>query len=328
MIIFLHGDDTYRSREKLHEIIREYQKRHTSGINLVRVDMEEPGDRSPCEIVAEALRTQSMFEEKKLIVIERPFNVRKEDREELLDLLKNEKAAKDDDVVMVVWNEGIQKNKQREKLFLFFKKQATVQEFELLHGRRLNGWIREEVANLNFSITKEGMNALLSAVGEDLWRLSAELRKLRDYAAQLIPKEDEKIIDVEHVRELVVPTIETDIFQTIDALGQRNKTVAMTLLRNHLERGEEDLRILAMFAYQVRILLQIKDLVERGVAFRDLAKRSKLHPFVVKKSFQQTKAFTFSDLRYAHRLLFELDYRIKTGAMDGRSALEHFVLSL
>ena len=38
MIIFLYGTDTYRSRQKLKEIIAQYQQKHQSGMELVRFE--------------------------------------------------------------------------------------------------------------------------------------------------------------------------------------------------------------------------------------------------------------------------------------------------
>lgn len=41
MILFLYGPDTYRSRQKLNDIIENYKKIHKSGLNLVRFNMAE-----------------------------------------------------------------------------------------------------------------------------------------------------------------------------------------------------------------------------------------------------------------------------------------------
>ena len=41
MIYFLYGEDNYRSKKKLDEIIDGYKKAHKSGLNLIRLDAKE-----------------------------------------------------------------------------------------------------------------------------------------------------------------------------------------------------------------------------------------------------------------------------------------------
>jgi len=69
MIIFLYGSDTYRSRQKLKEIIEEYKRRHQSGLNFIRINFDEkdlPADKAGFSDLKQAVETVSMFDEKKL----------------------------------------------------------------------------------------------------------------------------------------------------------------------------------------------------------------------------------------------------------------------
>ena len=79
MIIFLYGEDTYRSRQKLEEIVAHYKEIHKSGLNLRYFD----GETADLESIKSELQTVSMFKEKKLFVLTDAF-LNKELKEDLL----------------------------------------------------------------------------------------------------------------------------------------------------------------------------------------------------------------------------------------------------
>ena len=65
MIIFLFGSETFQSRQKLNQIISQYQTKHKTGLNLQRLDFKE----NELSSLKETAETQAMFKEKKLIII-------------------------------------------------------------------------------------------------------------------------------------------------------------------------------------------------------------------------------------------------------------------
>ena len=65
MIIFLYGQDTYRSCQKLKEIIGHYKEIHKSGLNLRYFDR---GNLNFQDFKSET-ETLSIFREKKLVVL-------------------------------------------------------------------------------------------------------------------------------------------------------------------------------------------------------------------------------------------------------------------
>ncbi len=65
MLILLYGEDTYRSRQKLKEIVKKYKAKHQSGLNLVRFSNSEIN----LDKIKEKIESVSMFDEKKLILL-------------------------------------------------------------------------------------------------------------------------------------------------------------------------------------------------------------------------------------------------------------------
>ena len=68
MTILIYGEDTYRMKEKLKEIVDKYKKVRTSGLNLKYYDGESFKD------FQDGLKQASMFKEKKLAIVLNPFD--------------------------------------------------------------------------------------------------------------------------------------------------------------------------------------------------------------------------------------------------------------
>jgi len=308
MIIFLYGEDTYRSKQKLDEIVQHYKKIHKSGLNLTYINAE----RDDFKNLVDSFKIVSMFSEKKLMILKNVFSA-KNFQEGLLKEINKFKETKD---IIVIFEE--EKIDERNKLFKTLKKEAKSQEFDLLKGAPLLNWIKNEFKKNNAKIDFGVEGIILNHIGNNLWQIQNEIKKLSDFkAGKMIKKED---IDL-----LVRPKVETDIFKTIDAIASKNKKQAFSFLHKHLENGDNILYLLSMIAFQFKNLLIIKDLIEKQKPYSVIAKKSGLHPFVVKKSYYLCNQFSFSELKKIYQKIFQADLDIKTGKIEPETALDLLV---
>ena len=311
MIIFLYGPDTYRSRQKLNEIIEHYKKIHKSGLNLRYF---EAGNLNFQDFKNE-VETISMFREKKLVVLKDIFS-NKDFQEEFLK--QGEKFVNSANIILIYEKKEIDK---KNSFLKFLKKNSESQEFELLEGQRLKNWVKKEFEKYQAQIDLKVIDELINFVGSNLWQMESEIKKLVNYKnGQKIKRED--------VELLVRPKIETDIFKTIDAISEKKKSRALTLLHQHLEKGDAPLYLLAMINFQFRNLLEIKDLIEKNTPYYRIINQSKLHPFVVKKSYQQTQKFTLQQLKKIYQKIFEVDLAIKTGKIEPETGLDLLIAEI
>ena len=320
MIYFLYGQNTYGLRQKLKEIIDEHKKIRKSGLGLRYIDLEEKRESSSfAQVAIDALKseteTMSMFEDKKLIILRNVLNELKGE-EKFLDLVKK---VKDSDDLIVFCEES--EPDQRTSLFKFLKKYAKCQQINFLGGERLRKWIKDEFLRLKSGIEDRALEKLVLFAGNDPWSLENEIQKLVNFKAG--KRIEEKDIDI-----LVKPKIENDIFKTIDAMAVKNKKLAISLIHEHLQEGESPLYILSMINYQFRNLLVIKDLVEKGRQYQSIAKITKLHPFVISKSWDQVRRFSLAELKKIYQKIFEVDLAIKTGKIDPKTALDLFIAEI
>lgn len=298
MIIFLHGEDTYRIQQKLNEIETQYRNINKGALNLEKFNAIEIDFKD----FLDSLNQQSMFVVKKLFFLENIF---------LSDSFKKEfpkhidKISKSADVLVLVERTKI---KNTLKLFKILTEKAMCQEFEILSGVKLKNWANKEFSKNNAEISSFALNKLIAFSGNDLWRLNNEIKKLSTYTKNVTEKEVELFVN---------STIESEIFKTIDSIAQKDKTKALHLLENHLTEGESPFYILKMFAWQFRNILLVK-----------AGKKGGMHPFVFRKTLALAQRFSLEELKEIFNKIFETDKNIKTGKVLPESALKMLITTI
>ncbi len=308
MIIFIYGEDSYRSKDKLDEIVSHYKEVRKSGLNLIYLDAKE----TDFSDFYNNFKVSPMFAETKLVILKNVF-LSKEFQEDFSKQLKHLQELKD--VIIIYENDVVD---QRLKLFKVLLKECKCQEFKLLDTKGLKIWAQKEIESQNGKINNDALDLLLNYVGNNLWQLSNEIKKLVNF-------KNSSVVKKEDVELLIKPKIEIDIFKTIDALAEKNKKQALNLLHKHLNGDDNPLYILSMIGYQFRNLLTVKELSEKGMMYASIIKKSGLHPFVVKKTYFQCRQFSFSELKEIYYNIFKIDSDIKIGKIEAETALDLFV---
>ena len=308
MIIFLYGPDTYRSRQKLSKIIAQYKEIHKSGLNLKYFDCININFQD----FNSGVRQIPMFEEKKMFILTNSFS-----NSEFKEQFKKEGRyfVKSKNII-VIYEEG--QVLKRDSFFVFLKKQAKTQEFKLLKGVSLKNWVKKEFEEAGVKVEDRVLDKLIFFVGNNLWQMANEIKKLVSFKSG-------GEIEIKDIKLLVKPNIESNIFQTIDAIASRDRKRALNLLKAHLEKGDNPLYLFSMINFQFRNLLIVKDLIERNLSPFDM---TDLHPFVIKKSRFMARKFNISELKKIYQKIFKVDLAIKTGKIDPEAALELLIAEI
>ncbi|RLC65982.1 MAG: DNA polymerase III subunit delta [Chloroflexi bacterium] len=196
-----------------------------------------------------------------------------------------------------------------------------VQEFVPPRQNALPRWITKRAERHGGQITPPAAGELAAFVGNDLRLLDQELAKLVAYTG------GERPISVDDVHLLVSYAQEANVFHMVDALGRRDGRTAMRLLHQLLDK-QKPLALLGMIVRQFRILVQVKELSERGLGQREITDKLKLHSFVVEKGLRQARNFSMAQLEKVYDQLVETDVAIKTGRLDPVLALDLLVAGL
>jgi DNA polymerase-3 subunit delta len=263
--------------------------------------------------INEKINTGSLFTKKRMVIINDIFKNKKTAiLTELLEILK--RVAADDEKIIII-HDGELGGKEAslkvdaKKLFAYLLKQKYVQEFKFLKDNGLLSFIKKEANLYDKDISTTAATEIVKRTGGDLWLVTQGIKK-----AALIS--EEKIISLELIKEMTTETFSEDIFALTDALGARNKKLALKIMEEQYLAGVSDEYLMAMLTRQFKILLQLSEAANSRLAPDKIAQELKLHPFVVKKGLAQARNFTSAQLlSYLNRLL-KFDFNNKTGGSD------------
>lgn len=323
MIIFLYGEDSFRSLQKLKEIKNKYLNSDKSGSGLSCFDFSE---KAKSDDIISVFGMPNLLAPKRLVVVKNIISAGSPDEQKkMVDYLKvDENIFSDKDLVAVFWEkDNPRKNNSLFKILLDIK-EVKKQEFSRLSGIKINQWILKRIKEIDdkSSISKTALEKLALFCGGDSAVLDSEMQKLINYAGS-------KMISDNDVELLTKSKIESNIFSAIDALGAGDKRRAITLFHDNIKKGEDPFYLFSMIIYQFRNMIKIADLVERGfLSEYEISKETKMHPFVIKKTLSQIKTFTYDRLKKIYRKLARLDLAVKTGKMDMKLALDKLVAEL
>ena len=155
----------------------------------------------------------------------------------------------------------------------------------------------EALALLKAMAEKEGksctaalLEQVLSGSPLGLTQAVSEMDKLIRYAG------GEKLLTPEMAGQILTPTLETNIFRMVDALGQKRTETAIRELRGLLDQGQSPYGIFAMMLRQFRLLIRVKAYLDQGYGRPGIAQLMKQRPFVIDKVAGQCRAFSADSL--------------------------------
>ena len=204
MIIFLYGPDDYRREQKKREIVAEFLKKHAEA-GLAYFDA---AIKNESEDLAEFLRIQSIFETKKLAVLEGIFPKRRGSSDDDGAFegggAEKDEAQKEGIVAIVKQYLSvpnitilISENKKPAKAFGFLAKPpAMTQEFPVLTGSAWTAFIKSEAKKYDVSFAPSALSFFAGVFAGDSWAAATELQKLAGFG-RAVGVEDLDALDLE-----------------------------------------------------------------------------------------------------------------------------------
>ncbi len=200
-------------------------------------------------------------------------------------------------------------------------KWAYVQDCALPTDREMLEWIRKKAQASGGSLTPPAVATLAEFVGNNTQRAAQEINKLLTYVNFSRP------VDDDDVRRLTVQDELKDIFELVDAIGNRDGEKALQMLHLLLEEMSFS-QIYGMIIRQFRLILQAREILDAGGDVGDVTKTLHQHPFVAKKISMQARQFDFPTLESIYHKLLRIDVDSKTGGMDGDIAMDVLIAEL
>jgi DNA polymerase III delta subunit len=173
-------------------------------------------------------------------------------------------------------------------------------------------WIAARARLHDVTLQPDAIDALAFALGPDTERIENEVRKLGAYASGAA-------VTAADVRALVSGAIEADIFALTKAVVRRSHREAIPLLERLLAEGNAPQQILALLLWQFRVLLFAASAPNNAEAERQ-AKAIRSSPGAIFRYVQYARGLGRRDIERAYESLYATDVSIKTGRADSDEA--------
>lgn len=317
MIIYIYGDDAFRSRRFLRQSIAEFKnKRDPQGYNTLIFDAHN------CEVnkVIAEIRTVPFLAEKRMVVVENLLSAKNNDLRDVLYQLITENKIPSETILTIWQTEKINKLKEIKQIESLLLKEKYIYYFPLMEKTELSRWVEKEIMDRGGKIDILAISILTNNIGFDMWLLDSTID-------QLIAYKNNEVILSEDVKLFTEEKADENIFNFIDAVVSGNKKLAYKLLNDQRKIGQEEGYIFSMILRQFKILLQVRDLWERSdnSISSDMSKELGIHPYVIKKTMPLVRRYNLDILKNIYTELYELDYKVKTGVMTQEILIDYFI---
>ena len=232
-------------------------------------------------------------------------------KEENETLLTSYLARPSETSVVIFVADEIDKRRRMSKILL---ENSVAVEFAKFTDQELVAWARREIKDAGFDAEEKALHQLVALVGDNLRKLSNEIKKITTAA---LP---DKIVTYELVESLVPKTREIPNFDLTDQLFGKDRRKPLQTLKKILDDGAEPLMLLGLIAHNLRRTLMAKELMNQGVERTEVVRIMKLHPKFHEEFLQTARRSDTKKLLHIINRLAEIDLAIKTSKGGGGNA--------
>lgn len=209
---------------------------------------------------------------------------------------------------------------KRSKLYKAVTAKGRVIECKTPDEAVLKRWIVELLMKEGLRITQRDLDYFLEKTGTDMENIRGEVEKLICYCM------GRDVVTAQDISEICVRQIGSRIFDMVDAVADKKQRLAMELYYDLLTLKEPPMRILFLIARQFNLLLQVKELKNKGFDARGIGPKVGLADFIARKYVTQAQKFKESELKQAVQDCVEAEEAVKTGKMNDILSVELLIV--
>lgn len=296
MLYFIYGEDSYRSRKKIREIIANLTERDPTA-TMHRLDSENANE----EKISDLISGQNLFGHKSVTVFDGVFE------SELADFLsaRVKEMAEPRNVYIIL------EKKPDTKLVKSISKYASkVSKLDKLSAVKTKEWLINEAAERGLKLSEQEIGFLSSNFAADLWAISQAL-ELKSLGGGI------------DVRKFLY-----NPFGLADLFASKKKPEAFRHFHDNLNAGVAAEEMFWRLWWQARVLLAVLSCKEAGLNDFQIKKATGLHPFVVRKSLSALSNYSREELESIWENLFLLWRDSRSGKTELGGGIERLILGL
>lgn len=304
-IYLIESNDSFVIEEKISNIKKNYQNEE---IELVKYDLSNIN----IEVLIEDLDTYNFFTNKKIIVGTNGDFKTANTEQNIKRFIKYLNNPSDTNILILV----NAKFNEKEELGLLLKEKAEVIDTHI----NINQLIKDQCTNYN--IDNRTINYLITKCNNDNVKIFNEIDKLKLY------KCDDKTITINDIDEIVIKSLDDNIFDLIDAIVKKDKKNSFRIYKELIEHNEEPIKIIITLANKFRLIYQVKILAKNKMTNEEIGKKLGVKEYPVKLARGLGFNYTESEILSYIDKLADMDYNIKIGNVYQNISFETFILNI
>ena len=305
-VYLLYGEEEYLKKQ-----YRDRLKNAIVGDDTMNYSYYDSDNASVKDII-DVCETMPFFAQKRLVVMENTGFL-KSSNEELADYIKHIP----DYLIIVMVEKEVDK---RNKVYKAIDAVGYVCEMKPQSTATLEKWIAGLLAKDSLRISRDACDLILDKTGAGMDYIKQETEKLASYC------QGREVVTVEDVEKVCATQTTSHIFDMISAIANKKQQQALDLYYDLLELKEPPMRILYLIVRQFNGILQVKDLMSRGVSGKEIASMIGAAPFVAGKYQAQAKYFEMSTLLDALNECARTEEAVKQGRLNDRLGVELIII--
>ncbi len=320
------GDDEFAINVSIDKLRSRLGDANIAGMNTTRLD----GRSASLSLLKDAAAAIPFLAAKRLVILTYPTSRLKDkpDQEEFIHYLEAEKPTTK--LVLVEYDFLTSERDRRDNKLNWLEKWATSPQqakrvFLRHHPTPSAGlmvkWIQDHVKTSGGQITTQAAVSLANQIGDDTRLASQEITKLLTYVNFARP------VDIDDVEHLTPTTAKIGDFELVNAIRDRDQRKAQGLMHRSLQETDP-LWILQSIAYQVRVLIMAREILDERATINDIPRSLKIGYYPAKLALESAPRFSMKFLETIFHRLLEIDEAIKTGQIEPDLALELLIIEL
>lgn len=306
------GEDIFLIENKVEQIIK---SRNVEPFNVITYDLSET---DVFEFIEEIM-TVSLLSDEKVIKVKNPWFFYEQRSDDLSPLIQYFKNPKEDTTVIFIINKPINETLEVSKEA---KKYVRFEGIKAMKKDEYEPYIKNYFSSKGYKIEDGAVKELLERVNYELHLMHAEIEKLELFAY------DDKKIELKDVIMLVPRNLEDNIFELTNAIIARNKKRMLEVYYDLLVKNEDPVNIISRIASQFKQLITTKRLLEKGYRQHEIKNYFDVSDGKAYYIVLNANNLKSDVLNKYYESLSNLDFEIKSGAIDKKLGLELWLLKV
>lgn len=224
-------------------------------------------------------------------------------------------ASLPDYAICIVRERVSDKNKKGSVVEQAVKKCGVTVNFEYLPEARLKPWAIKAAAAKGKSLSDRDSLYIIQNIGQSMTLLKSEIEKI-------CAKAEDFVITRNDIDSVLSNRLEQSVFSLIDAVFAARRDIAYSVLAKLGKDNSEPTSVLALLSSQAINIYKAKLMMTEKISIAEVKKAVSRNPYAAEKIVSKASKISFDEIEKLISMLTEADRNIKTGAMDGRCALD------